>query len=178
MRACFLDRDGVINKAYVRNGKPYPPATLEEFEILPCVSEALALLKEAGFLLVVVTNQPDIARGVQRRDVMEAMHGQMCEKLPIDDLYACCEEDGPLCLCYKPKPGMLLEAARKHQIDLGSSYMIGDRWRDVGAGKSAGCKTVFIERHYAEELKERPDFICADLLEGAKWILQESGDEN
>lgn len=171
-RAVFLDRDGVINRALVRDGKPYPPATLEEFEILPGVAEALRALDEAGFLLVVATNQPDVARGLQQLEVVEAMHRRLHEELPLDDIKVCYELDGPSCPCYKPKPGMLLEAAREHNIDLGRSYMVGDRWRDIAAGRGAGCFTIFINRGYAEPLTEAPDAICADLLEAATIILR------
>ncbi len=173
-RAVFLDRDGVLNRASVLDGKPYPPATLEEFEILPGVVEALRALHEAGFLLVVATNQPDVARGLQQLEVVEAMHRRLREELPLDDIKVCYELDGPSCTCYKPKPGMLLEAARENNIDLGRSYMVGDRWRDIGAGRGVGCFTIFVDRGYAEPLKETPDAICADLLEAATIILRHS----
>lgn len=171
-RAVFLDRDGVINRAVVRDGMPHPPATLANFEILPGVPEALRALEEAGFLLVVATNQPDVARGLQQLEVVEAMHKRLREELPLDDIKACYELDGPSCTCYKPKPGMLLEAAREHNIDLGRSYMVGDRWRDIGAGRGAGCFTIFIDRGYAEPLTEAPDAICADLSEATTMILR------
>ena len=140
-RAVFLDRDGVLNRPVVRNGKPYPPDTLEDFELLEGVPEALNSLSEKGFLLVVVTNQPDVARGTQSRDVVDQMHALLTQQLPIDDIRACFEEDSSSCRCYKPKPGMLIDAANELGIDLSSSYMVGDRWRDVGAGLNAGCDT-------------------------------------
>jgi D-glycero-D-manno-heptose 1,7-bisphosphate phosphatase len=171
-RAVFLDRDGVITNASVRNGMPHPPATLADFEILPGVAEALRALAEAGFLLVVATNQPDVARGLQQLEIVEAMHRRLREELPLDDIKVCYELDGPSCSCYKPKPGMLLDAAREHNIDLGRSYMVGDRWRDIGAGRGAGCFTIFIDRGYAEPLTEAPDAICADLLEATPMILR------
>lgn len=173
-RAVFLDRDGVLNRTVVHHQKPYPPASLAEFEILPGVPETLARLRHAGFLLIVATNQPDVARGTQRREVVEAMHRRLNEELPLDDIKVCYEEDGPRCTCYKPKPGMLLAAAREHSIDLSQSYMVGDRWRDVGAGKAAGCFTIFIDRGYAEPLGEIPDATCADLQEAAAIILRHS----
>jgi len=171
-RAVFLDRDGVLNHAVVRDGKPHPPVSLAEFEILPGVLEALICLRQAGFLLIVATNQPDVARGIQGRDVVEAMHRRLHDELPIDAIKVCYEVDGPACTCYKPKPGMLLEAAREHNIDLSRSYMVGDRWRDVGAGKQAGCVTIFIDRGYAEPLTETPDATCADLPQAAAFILR------
>ena len=125
-RAVFLDRDGVLNRAIIRNGMPFPPASLAEFEILPGVREALEQLYESGFLLIVATNQPDVARGLQRREVVEAMHRQLREQSPLDDIKVCYEEETPASVCYKPKPGMLLETAREHAIDLSSSYMVGE----------------------------------------------------
>lgn len=172
--AVFLDRDGVINRAPVRDGKPCPPATLAEFEILPGVAEALRALNEAGFSLIVATNQPDVARGLQRREVVEAMHGRLREMLRLDDIKVCYELESSSCACYKPKPGMLLEAARERDIDLARSYMVGDRWRDVGAGKRAGCFTIFIDRGYVEPLTEIPDATCADLQEAAAVVLRHS----
>jgi len=173
-RAVFLDRDGVLNRAMVRDGRPISPTTLDEFEILPGVARALRALHEAGFLLIVTTNQPDVARGLQRREVVEAMHRRLLEELPLDDIKVCYELDGPDSTCYKPKPGMLLAAARERSIDLARSYMVGDRWRDVGAGKAAGCFSIFIDRGYAEPLTEIPDAICADLQEAAVIILHTS----
>jgi D-glycero-D-manno-heptose 1,7-bisphosphate phosphatase len=173
--AVFLDRDGVINRAPVRDGKPCAPATMAEFEILPGVAEALRALDEAGFLLIVATNQPDVARGLRRRDVVEAMHRRLRKTLPLDDIKVCYELESPSSTCYKPKPGMLLEAARERDIDLARSYMVGDRWRDVGAGKRAGCFTIFIDRGYAEALTETPDATCADLQQAAAVVLCHAG---
>ena len=139
------------------------------------VAESMRRLKEGGFLLIVATNQPDVARGVQRREVVEAMHRRLSTELPIDDIKVCYELDGPACTCYKPKPGMLLEAARERDIDLIRSYMVGDRWRDVGAGKAAGCFTIFIDRGYSEPLTDTPDAVCTDLAAATAVILEKSG---
>lgn len=171
-RAVFLDRDGVINRLVVRGGKSCPPETLEEFEVLPGVAEALRALDEAGFVLIVATNQPDVARGLQRRDVVEAMHAKLCDALPLEDIKVCYELESLSSTRYKPKPGMLLEAARDRDIDLARSYMVGDRWRDVGAGKRAGCFTIFIDRGHAEPLTDTPDATCADLRQAAAIILR------
>ena len=173
MRAVFLDRDGVLNRAVVRDGKPYPPSTLDEFEILPGVADALAKLADAGFLLIVATNQPDVGRGAQRREVVESMHRRLREALPLDDIKVCYDaaESSP---GYKPRPGMLLTAARERDIDLRQSFMVGDRWRDVGAGKAAGCFTIFIDRGYSESLVDMPDAVCADLPDAADLILRRS----
>ncbi len=172
-RAVFLDRDGIINRAVVRDGKPYPPATLEEFELLPGVEQAIHALCKAGFLIIVVTNQPDVATGVQRREVVEAMHDKLRTAGLCDDIKVCYHVEADGCDCRKPKPGMLLDAAREWQIDLARSFMVGDRWRDVAAGKAAGCFTFFIDYKYQEQQAEKPDAVVASLAEAAKLILQQ-----
>lgn len=176
-RAVFLDRDGVINRAVVRDGKPYPPARLEDLEVLPEVPAALARLRAAGFLLVVVTNQPDVARGEQRREVIDAMHERLQRELPLDAIEAC-YEDGDDAPRRKPNPGMLLDAAARLDIDLGRSFLVGDRWRDVEAGKRAGCTTLFVDRGYSEALRSTPDIIVPDLSVAADWILVRPGFPN
>ena len=147
-QAVFLDRDGVINRPLIRAGKPYPPATLDEFEVLPGVREACQLLKKLGFLLVVATNQPDVGRGTLAREAVETIHAWMMQQLPIDRVMTCFHGGavyGDPCGCRKPQPGMLLQAAEALKIDLAKSFMIGDRWRDVDCGFNAGCKTVFVD---------------------------------
>jgi D-glycero-D-manno-heptose 1,7-bisphosphate phosphatase len=173
VRAVFLDRDGVINRALEREGKPYLSASLAEFEIFPGVSEACRRLKAAGFLLIVATNQPDVGRGTLDQKVVEEIHAEMRRKLPIDRVEVCYHPGKGLsdCDCRKPKPGMLLRAARELNIDLERSWMVGDRWRDVDCGHAAGCRTIFIDRSYAEELKQPPDFRVKNLLEAAEIIL-------
>ena len=171
-RAVFLDRDGVINRPVVRGGRPYPPATVAEFEILPGVPEACAQLKAAGFLLIVATNQPDVGRGTQRREVVEAMHAAMCAALPIDRVEVCYDPgQGEPSEFRKPAPGMLLRAARELRIDLAASFMVGDRWRDIDCGATAGCTTLFIEYSYDEPLRAQPDFRVASLLAAVPLIL-------
>jgi len=170
-RAVFLDRDGVLNRAFVRDGKPYPPATLDDFEVLPGVPEALARLRAAGFLLLGATNQPDVARGAQRREVVEAMNSRLMYQLPLDEILVC-YEDGPDCPRRKPNPGMLLEAAAKYGVNLADSFMVGDRWRDVEAGRRAGCRTVFVDYAYREKTPENPpDCVVDSLAAAADWIL-------
>lgn len=177
-RAVFLDRDGVINRALEREHKPYPPTRLSEFEILPGVPEACAKLKQAGFLLIVATNQPDVGRGTLRQEVVETIHEHVQRLLPIDRVEVCYHpgKGQSDCDCRKPKPGMLLRAARELGIDLSQSWMVGDRWRDIDCGHAAGCRTIFIDYGYAEELKQPPDFRCASLLEAAGIILREPQD--
>jgi D-glycero-D-manno-heptose 1,7-bisphosphate phosphatase len=171
-RAIFLDRDGVINRAVVREGKPYPPATVAEFELLPGVVEACRRLKAADFLLVVATNQPDVGRGTQRPEEVEAMHAAMGAWLPIDRVEVCYDPgQGRPSEFRKPAPGMLLRAARELNISLGASWMIGDRWRDIDCGVAAGCRTVFIDHGYDEQLRATPDFRAGSLAEAASIVL-------
>jgi D-glycero-D-manno-heptose 1,7-bisphosphate phosphatase len=144
-----------------------------ELEILPGVHEALQKLHDANYLLVVVTNQPDVARGTAKREDVEEMNAFLSSLLPIDDFKTCYHDSGDKCNCRKPLPGALLEAAQEHSIDLSKSFMVGDRWRDVEAGASAGCKTFFINYRYAEKKPDMPDFIVASLLEAKKIILGE-----
>lgn len=171
--AVFLDRDGVINAPVVRDGKPYPPDTLAEFVLLEGVREACALLKQAGFLLVVVTNQPDVGRGTQTRAAVDEMHAALCAALPIDRFEVCCDaQDSTDSNRRKPKPGMLLDAAAALAIDLTRSFMVGDRWRDVDCGNAAGCATIFIDYGYDEQLRQQPDWIAVSLLDAARKIVQ------
>ncbi len=170
-RAVFLDRDGVINRAVVRDGKPYPPDSLEELEILPGVAQALARLRTAGFLNVVVTNQPDVATGKQRREVVQAMNELLSSRLALDAVKVCYHVDADDCGCRKPRPGMLLEAARELGVDLGASYMVGDRWRDVGAGQAAGCLSFFIDAGYSEKRPGKPYVAVKSLPEAVDQIL-------
>jgi len=172
-RAVFLDRDGVINRAFVREGKPFPPPTPQELEILPDVPKALQDLKSQGYELLVVTNQPDVGRGKQSRAALDAIHQALSARLPLDDILVCCHTDQDKCDCRKPMPGMLLEAARKHNIDLGASFMVGDRWRDIEAGYNAGCRTILIDYGYAERPPDRmPDLRVGSLREAADWIIR------
>jgi len=175
-RAVFLDRDGVINRALERDGLPYAAMSQGEFEIYPEVPAACARLKAAGFRLVVATNQPDVGRGTLKAEVVEAIHAEMCRRLPIDRVEVCCHPGQGLsdCDCRKPKPGLLLHAARELGIDLAQSWMVGDRWRDIDCGAAAGCKTIFIERHYNEKLREQPTFSAGNLAEAADIILSET----
>jgi D-glycero-D-manno-heptose 1,7-bisphosphate phosphatase len=175
-RAVFLDRDGVINRAVVREGKPYPPASADDVEVLPGVAAALGRLKAAGYLLVVVTNQPDVARGAQSRQGVEAIHARLASQLPIDAFRVCYHDDRDGCLCRKPKPGLIVDAARDFGIDLRQSVMVGDRWRDVEAGRHAGCATAFIDCGYTERKPDKPDTVVLSLRQATDWILERDGD--
>jgi D-glycero-D-manno-heptose 1,7-bisphosphate phosphatase len=172
VRGVFLDRDGVLTRSLTRGGRPYAPTTLEDFELLPGAREGVARLHEAGFCLVVVTNQPDVGAGRLRREVVEQMHACLRAWLPLDDIKVCCHTDADGCNCRKPKPGMLLEAAKERGIDLSRAFMVGDRWRDVSAGRAAGCKTIFVDYGYTEPLVDQPDFVVTSLAEAASIVLQ------
>ena len=172
VRAVFLDRDGVLNEVVVRDGLPYPPASLEDLRLAPDAAASLARLKAAGFLLIVITNQPDVARGTQSRALAEAMNRAIAAALPLDDFFTCWHDDADACPCRKPKPGLLLEAAARHGIDLKASFFIGDRWRDIDAGAAAGCRTVLIDRHYRDRPPDfPPTHRTTSLTDAANWIL-------
>jgi D-glycero-D-manno-heptose 1,7-bisphosphate phosphatase len=176
-RAVFVDRDGVLNRATLRDGRPYPPAALEALEILPGVAGAVRQLCDAGFLVIGATNQPDVARGTQRREVVEAMNAQLMAAMPITAIMVC-YEDGDDCPRRKPNPGLLLDAAATYGINLRASFMVGDRWRDVEAGRRAGCQTVFLDLGYAERRPAPPaDHTAADLPAAVAWILSQTTKE-
>jgi D-glycero-D-manno-heptose 1,7-bisphosphate phosphatase len=171
--AVFLDRDGVLNRALIRAGKPHPPSSAEEMAIDPDAPDALAQLKREGFLLLVVTNQPDVARGIQTMEAVEAMHARLRAALPMDAFLTCYHDDADGCDCRKPKPGLLLAAARQYGLNLRASFLIGDRWRDIEAGHAAGCTTVWIDRGYAERGPAHPPTARVLSLAGAAaWILR------
>lgn len=170
-RAVFLDRDGVLIETEVRGGRPYAITAPDQMRIFPGVAQALERLGRHGFLTIVATNQPDVARGnVPRRNV-EIMHERLMAELALDDIRVCYETDGPNATCYKPLPKMLLDAADRYDIDLTLSFMVGDRWRDIGAGLAAGCFSIFIERGYSERRPDQPDATVRSLPEAVDVIL-------
>ena len=169
--AVFLDRDGVLNCTWEWEGVTHPPATLDEFELLPGVVEATKRLVVAGWPLIVVTNQPDVARGLQTRQVVEAMHRLLHERLPLLDVLVCYHDAPDGCECRKPKPGLVLEAARRWHLDLHRSIIVGDRWSDVAAGQAAGCRAVLVATPWSGAERCRPDHTVRDLPEAAAWIL-------
>lgn len=174
-RAVFLDRDGVVNRAVVQDGKPYPPYHVDELEIPADVPQSLARLKNEGFELIVVTNQPDVARGKQTQQGVETIHNAMLDSgLPIDAFFVCYHDDCDQCDCRKPKPGMLVNAARELDIQLDASYMVGDRWRDILAGEQAGCQTILIDYQYLEVEMCDPDCRVYSITEAVDWILTQS----
>jgi D-glycero-D-manno-heptose 1,7-bisphosphate phosphatase len=172
-KAVFLDRDGVLNEAVVRDGKPYPPASLAEMRIFPDAAATLQLLKERDFLLLVVTNQPDVSRGTQNRESIEEMNRAMRKALPLDDILVCYHSDEDRCDCRKPLPGLFFQAAEKYGVKLPDSFMIGDRWRDIDAGQAAGCRTIWIDYGYSERgPASPPNARVRDLGEAVQWVLQ------
>jgi D-glycero-D-manno-heptose 1,7-bisphosphate phosphatase len=172
VKAVFLDRDGVLNEVMVRDGLPYPPASLEDLRLVPDAAAALACLKAAGFLLIVATNQPDVARGTQSRAIVEAMNRAVAAELPLEDFFVCWHDDADACACRKPKPGLLLQAAARHRIDLTATFLIGDRWRDIDAGAAAGCRTVLIDRGYRDRAPQtEPTHRATSLTDAVNWIV-------
>jgi D-glycero-D-manno-heptose 1,7-bisphosphate phosphatase len=168
--AVFLDRDGVLNEPIVRDGRPYPPASLAELVIVSGAREALDRLRAVGYRLVVVTNQPDVAAGVQRREVVDAINAALVSALRIDEVRVCYHDDRAACDCRKPAPGLLLRAP---EHDMPRSVMVGDRWRDVEAGVRAGVGAcVLIDRGYREPITIEPVRRVQTLTEAADWILR------
>jgi D-glycero-D-manno-heptose 1,7-bisphosphate phosphatase len=173
--AVFLDRDGVLNEAIVRHGKPYPPRDLSELIITHGARVALEELKREGFLLIVVTNQPDIARGRANRADVDKINARLTAILPLDAIEVCEHDDKEQCDCRKPKPGMILRARDKLGVDLARSFMVGDRWRDIEAGRLAGCRTILIGDGYGETFPCAPTIKLDSLPGAAAWIIQTSG---
>jgi D-glycero-D-manno-heptose 1,7-bisphosphate phosphatase len=169
-KAIFLDADGVLNIAIIKDGKPVAPTSLAELKIPDEVKPSLMRLKVAGYLLICVTNKPDIARGLMTQADVDSIYAKIRQDLPLDDVFICYVEESD---CYKPKPGLLLTAKNKYDIELTLSYMIGDRWSDVKAGQNAGCKTIWIDRGYINEKQPDPpaDYTAQSLAEATQWIL-------
>jgi len=172
-RAIFLDRDGVLNRAFIKNGRPYPPKNINELEILPGVVNSIEALHDAGFRLIVVTNQPDVARGLVDIESVEEINNYLLHVMKIDEFKTCYHDDSDLCDFRKPNPGALIHAANEYSIDLRASYMVGDRWRDMEAGQRAGCKTIFIQYNYAEPQPQSPTYIVKSLAEATEKIFGE-----
>ena len=176
-RAVFLDRDGVINANVQRGGRPVAPTSMADFRILAGVDEAIERLKAMGFVLVVVTNQPDVSTGRTPLATIEAMHRELRRRLPVDDVKVCVHVDADGCHCRKPKPGMLLDAARERGIDLSQSIMIGDRWRDIEAGNAAGCLTVLVDWGDNQERPSTPSKTVGSLPEAVAYIIEREHSE-
>ncbi|MBV8068600.1 MAG: HAD family hydrolase [Acidobacteriaceae bacterium] len=173
-RAVFLDRDGVLNESVVRDGKPYPPASLAQVVIVPDALASLRRLKDHGFLLLVVTNQPDVRRGSTTQEQVNQIHHFLSSQLPLDDFFVCYHDDSDACRCRKPRPGLIEAGAAAYHVDVASSFLVGDRWRDIEAGVAAGCRTIFIDRGYNEKnSKLAADITVSSLSGAADWILEQ-----
>jgi len=169
-KAIFLDRDGIINKVIIRDGKPCSPRKIEEFQLLPNIEECLKIFKEMGFLNIIFTSQPDISRGLLKIEDLKKMHKFIMETLPVDEIKLCPHDDKDNCNCRKPKPGLIIEAAKKWSIDLENSFVIGDTWKDIEAGKAAWCKTILIRRKYNKDFQKDYDFEVNNLKETVEII--------
>jgi D-glycero-D-manno-heptose 1,7-bisphosphate phosphatase len=177
--AIFLDRDGIINRAIVRDGRPFPPGTLEEFEFLPGSVTSFPQLVEHGYVLIGITNQPDVSRGTQSRELVENFNGLIQSALPVREIFVCYHDNDDNCDCRKPRPGLILQAAKKYNLDLSSSWLVGDRWKDIAAGQALGLKTIFVDYHYMETYQAAPaDFVVGDTAYLADIILNGDVNEN
>ncbi len=172
--AIFFDRDGVLNNAIVKKGKPHRPASLAELTIPDDAVASLTALKVLGFRLIGVTNQPDVARGTSTIAQVEEINTELMELMPLDEIRVCYHDDADNCDCRKPLPGLLIAAARDYDIKLDQSFMVGDRWKDIEAGQAAGCKTVWLNKSYDERGPKQVDFTTTTLKEAVVWILRES----
>lgn len=172
--AVFLDRDGTLNESFIgADGVPRPPASLDEFALVDGAAEACRQLGALGFLRIVVTNQPDVARGALQREVVESINRRLRDNVPLDDIRVCYHDDADACECRKPKPGLLLTAAQEWGIDLASSFMVGDRWKDVEAGKLAGCTTILIDGQATGRLRSEPAIRVDSLASAVSWISEQ-----
>ena len=175
-KAVFLDRDGVINRAIVVEGRPYAPRRLAQFRLMPGARANVIRLRRAGFRVVVVTNQPDVAKKLIDPLDLERMNKRLIEELQVDAVRVCAHAQGEGCGCRKPRPGMLIEAAIEFGIDLHRSYMVGDRWSDVEAGHAAGCYTLKIERGYVNDRPVHPDAVVPTFSHAVKHIIRRERD--
>ena len=169
-RAVFIDRDGVILHSPVEGGTPRPPRTAAEFAYLPGVAEALSVLRATSLVSVVVTNQPDVARGLTTRMLVEAFHERLRRDHGLVHVYTCFHDDQDGCVCRKPAPGLLEQAARDLDLSLSQSFLVGDRWRDIEAGRRVGCTTLLVQHPYNGDTS--PDFLVSSLLEAVRHITR------
>lgn len=170
-KAIFLDRDGVLNKSIVKFGKPYPPKSKEELSIPSGVKKGVSILKENGFRLIMITNQPDVSRGKISLKKVEEINQFLSKELKLDDVFCCPHDDKDMCKCRKPKPGMIIEAVGKWKIDVSKSFLIGDRWKDIEAGKQTNLKTILLDYNYNEK-RTKPDYSCSEFMQAVKIIIE------
>jgi D-glycero-D-manno-heptose 1,7-bisphosphate phosphatase len=168
--AVFLDRDGVLAEAIVRaDGKVYAPTHVEDFVVVSEAAEQVARLRAAGFLCILFTNQPELANGLLLQADLDEMHRRLRAAVPLDDVYVCPHDKAEGCRCHKPATGLIDDAVARWGIDLAASYVIGDRWRDVEAGRAAGCYSILIERPYSAA--SRADARVGTLEEAVDTVL-------
>ncbi len=172
-RAVFLDRDGVLNQLVAHNGRAVAPRALAEFALLPGVAAAVAALRSAGLLAVVVTNQPEVARGRLDPTELARMHNRLQQAVPVDAIYICPHDDADGCACRKPKPGLLRRASRDWNLSLGTSFLVGDTEKDLAAGRAAGCATILIASAESPRAEAAADFVVRDLPAAAELLLRE-----
>ena len=170
-KAVFLDRDGVLNRSILVDGVPNPPISISDVQILDGAIEAIQILKDHNFVPVVVTNQPDVARGITTQSKAEAINAFIGTTLKIEHFYTCFHDDSDLCGCRKPATGLIIRAAQELELDIQRSYLVGDRWRDISAGNAAGCQTFFIDYSYAERAPEMPFTAVSSLLEATYLMV-------
>ena len=170
-----MDRDGVVNRSKLVDGVTKPPATIAEVEILEGVIEAIKILKAHDFIPVVVTNQPDVARGVTTRSQVEAINAHIGSITNIEFFYTCFHDDTDLCNCRKPAPGLIYLASQELHLSVTESFLVGDRWRDISAGQSAGCQTFFIDYSYSERMPIMPFRKVSSLLEATYLVVGGQG---
>ena len=171
-KAIFLDRDGVINRGFVREGKSYAPLKIEDFKLLPYVKESIEKLINNGFLIIVVTNQPDISDGLLSQEVLDLMHNKLKEKLAVTDIFFCPHSKNENCECRKPKSGMIIAAAKKYKINFPKSFLVGDRASDIEAGRRVGCRLIFINRNYQEPKPISQEKTVNNLRTATNYILK------
>ncbi len=173
-RAAFLDRDGVINKSLIRSGIPVPPRDYGEVTIIEGVTDSLNLFRKNGIIPVVITNQPDVSRGITTMETAESINELIRHLTGIEHFYICFHDNFDNCNCRKPKTGLILNAVRDLKINLGDSFVVGDRWRDIKAGQSLGMRSYFIDYSYGETEPEPPFMRVSSLREVARIELGES----
>ena len=171
-KAVFLDRDGVINKPIIIDGKGYAPQLLKDFKIFPKVKSDVKKLKNKGFKVFVITNQPDIGNKLLKKKTLNEMHSLLKAKVSIDKIYCCSHTRNDRCKCRKPKPGMIIKASNESKINLKESYMVGDRKIDIDAGLKAGCKTIFVNNNYYEKRPTKQEKTVKSLHAAVKYILK------
>jgi len=175
MNYIFLDRDGVINEPVIVDNKPYPPKSVKDLVISESSKKAIKLLQKNYYEIIVVTNQPDVARGKTTKESVKKINQRISEICKINHFRVCFHDDVDKCSCRKPKPGLLIEASKEFNFNLDATFMIGDRKKDIIAGQLAGCRTIFIDRRYNEEKPVKCDKVVNNLFQAAMFVIDSLG---